>query len=73
MKILVINAGSTSLKYQLIDSESEAVLAKGLCERIGTEGSEIKYDSSKTGEQGTEDKRYLCQSATILGIQFRNH
>ena len=38
MKVLVINCGSSSLKYQLIDSESEQVLAKGLCERIGTDG-----------------------------------
>ena len=38
MKILVINCGSSSLKYQLIDAESEAVLAKGLCERIGIDG-----------------------------------
>lgn len=35
MKILVINAGSSSLKYQLIDTDNEAVLAKGNCERIG--------------------------------------
>ena len=35
MNILVINCGSSSLKYQLIDSETENVLAKGLCERIG--------------------------------------
>ena len=39
MKVLVINAGSSSLKYQFIDIETEAVLAKGLCERIGIEGS----------------------------------
>ena len=39
MKILVINAGSSSLKYQFIDIETEAVLAKGLCERIGIDGS----------------------------------
>ena len=39
MKILVINCGSSSLKYQLIDSETEAVLAKGLCERIGIDGT----------------------------------
>ncbi|HAJ73459.1 MAG TPA: acetate kinase [Lachnospiraceae bacterium] len=38
MKVLVINCGSSSLKYQLIDSESEKVLAKGLCERIGIDG-----------------------------------
>lgn len=38
MKILVINSGSSSLKFQVIDSETEAVLAKGLCERIGIDG-----------------------------------
>ena len=37
MKILVINAGSSSLKYQLIDMDSNDVMAKGLCERIGLE------------------------------------
>ena len=49
MKILVINCGSSSLKYQLIDSDSEQVLAKGLCERIGIEGSQIVYQ--KAGEE----------------------
>ncbi len=49
MKVLVINCGSTSLKYQLIDSDSEQVLAKGLCERIGIEGGMVKYTGSKTG------------------------
>ena len=39
MKILVINAGSSSLKYQLFNMETGEVLAKGLCERIGTEGN----------------------------------
>ena len=38
MKVLVINAGSSSLKYQLIDMTDESVLAKGLCERIGVDG-----------------------------------
>ncbi len=38
MNILVINCGSSSLKYQLINSDTEAVLAKGLCERIGIDG-----------------------------------
>ena len=38
MNILVINCGSSSLKYQVIDSASEKVLAKGLCERIGIDG-----------------------------------
>ena len=43
MKVLVINAGSSSLKYQLIDMTDESVLAKGNCERIGTEGSFIGF------------------------------
>ena len=41
MKILVINCGSSSLKYQLIDMTDEEVLAKGLVERIGIEGSKL--------------------------------
>ena len=43
MKILVINAGSSSMKYQLIDMENEHVIAKGNCERIGIEGGLISY------------------------------
>ena len=54
MKVLVINCGSSSLKYQVIDSETEHVLAKGLCERIGIDGrmtyqpagrDKIKFDA----------------------------
>jgi len=43
MKILVINAGSSSLKYQLFDMTSNEVMAKGLCERIGIDGSKLKH------------------------------
>ncbi len=43
MKILVINAGSSSLKYQLIDTEKGEALAKGLCERIGIDGSNLQH------------------------------
>jgi acetate kinase len=43
MKVLVLNCGSSSLKYQLIDMETENVMAKGLCERIGIEGSRLKH------------------------------
>ena len=43
MKILVINTGSSSLKYQLIDMKDESVIAKGLCDRIGIENSIFKY------------------------------
>ncbi|WP_288167239.1 acetate kinase [uncultured Peptoniphilus sp.] len=45
MKILVINCGSSSLKYQLIDMETEELMAKGLVERIGIEGSRIKHET----------------------------
>ncbi|MBE6885840.1 MAG: acetate/propionate family kinase, partial [Ruminococcaceae bacterium] len=47
MKILVVNAGSSSLKYQLIDMDNDQVLAKGNCERIGIEGGLITH---KKGE-----------------------
>ena len=42
-KVLVINCGSSSLKYQLIDMETETVVAKGLAERIGIDGSRLKH------------------------------
>jgi acetate kinase len=47
MKVLVINTGSSSLKYQLIDMENESVLAKGLCDRIGIDNPFLKH--TKTG------------------------
>lgn len=50
MKILVINCGSSSLKYQLIDMENEEVLAKGLCERIGIEGSNLSHKAAGKDE-----------------------
>lgn len=50
MKVLVINCGSSSLKFQLIDSETEDVLAKGLCERIAIDGSRLVYQP-KGGEK----------------------
>ena len=43
MKIFVVNCGSSSLKYQLFDMDSESVLAKGLCERIGIDGSKLTH------------------------------
>ena len=43
MKVLVMNCGSSSLKYQLIDMEHESVLAKGICERIGADGSVLTH------------------------------
>ena len=49
MKVLVINAGSSSLKYQLIDMDSVTVMAKGLCERIGIEGSNLQHKNLVKG------------------------
>ncbi|MCR4909097.1 MAG: acetate kinase [Lachnospiraceae bacterium] len=54
MKILVINCGSSSLKFQLIDTVSDEVLSKGLCERIGIEGGRLELKvraGEKTSEQ----------------------
>ncbi len=60
MKVLVINAGSSSLKYQLIDMTNEAVLAKGLCDRIGIENSFIKQS------KGDEE-------AVVISKVLKNH
>ena len=48
MKVLVINSGSSSLKYQLIDMETEGVIAKGTCERIGISGSRLIHKAKGT-------------------------
>ncbi len=53
MNILVINCGSSSLKFQLINSESEQCIAKGICERIGIDGSMISY----TPRGGEKEKK----------------
>ena len=55
MNVLVINCGSSSLKYQLINSDSEEVLAKGLCERIGIDGSQLVYQ-----KEGCEKEKTLA-------------
>ncbi|MEE0691765.1 MAG: acetate kinase [Lachnospiraceae bacterium] len=53
MNVLVINCGSSSLKYQLINSDSESVLAKGLCERIGIDGR-LTYQKAGCDKEVTE-------------------
>lgn len=60
MKVLVINCGSSSLKFQLIDSEDDSVLAKGLCERIGMEGSRLVYSPA-------------AQEKEIINEDMQNH
>ena len=54
MKVLVINCGSSSLKYQLIDSDTQEVQAKGLCERFGIEGSAIVHQPGSAPKVKTE-------------------
>lgn len=54
MNILVINCGSSSLKFQLIDAETEKLIAKGLCERIGIDGSKISYTPIGGSKEETE-------------------
>jgi acetate kinase len=54
MNVLVINAGSSSLKYQLLDTKSGKVFAKGNCERIGIDGSFIGHEENDGGKQKTE-------------------
>ena len=68
MKILVINAGSSSLKYQLIDMETEAVLAKGLCERIGIDGH-LKHTPLVEGKEVfNEDVAMPTHSEAIAAV-----
>ena len=64
MKILVVNAGSSSLKYQLIDMDTEAVVAKGGCERIGIQGSLLKAKGNgkeKVYEQDIPDHKVAIE------------
>jgi len=53
MNILVINCGSSSLKFQLINAETEKQIAKGLCERIGIEGSQLVYQPAGGAKEET--------------------
>ena len=63
MNVLVINCGSSSLKFQLINSDSEAVLAKGLCERIGIDGR-LTYQPAG-GEKEVSDKAMPTHTEAI--------
>lgn len=63
MNVLVINCGSSSLKFQLINSESEAVLAKGLCERIGIDGR-LTYQPAG-GEKAVTEKAMPTHTEAI--------
>lgn len=76
MKVLVINCGSSSLKYQLIDSETEQVLAKGLCERIGIEGSCIVHtpgDGDKIKKEVPMADHTAAVSHVIAALTDKEH
>ena len=65
MKILVVNCGSSSLKYQLIDMETEEVMAKGYFERIGLEGSFLTH---KVGGQKYKIEKNIKNHAEGMEI-----
>ena len=69
VKVLVINAGSSSLKYQLIDTASESVLAKGNCERIGIDGSRIIHKTSGKDEYVSERPLLDHSAAMALVVE----
>ena len=69
MKILVINAGSSSLKYQLIDMETENVLAKGICEQIGTSDSAFTHKVESDPSKNIKDMAYdMPDHATAIQL-----
>ena len=65
MNVLIVNAGSSSLKYQLIDTNTETVFAKGICERIGIEGSGIEHKQLIKGLK-TEESRPMENHAEAM-------
>ena len=69
MKVLVVNAGSSSLKYQLFDTEKSQVLAKGNCERIGIDGSRIIHKTSGKEEYVLETALVDHSAATKLVVK----
>ena len=72
MKVLVINSGSSSLKYQLIDMETEGVIAKGLCERIGIAGSKLTHKAN--GKELVKEQAMPSHNeavALVLGAQLQ--
>lgn len=65
MKVLVVNCGSSSLKYQLIETDTELVLAKGLCERIGIDG---RLTHSPAGKQKVEKSVEMPNHTVAVGL-----
>ena len=70
MKILVINAGSSSLKFQLIDMEDESVKAKGLVERIGIEGTHFKQTVPGTDKVIEFTRNMAAHTEAIAAVLY---
>lgn len=64
MNVLVINCGSSSLKFQLIDTRTEGILASGICDRIGIDGSMLQY-KNKNGVKSTKEMEILNHSRAV--------
>lgn len=76
MKILVVNCGSSSLKYQLIDMDNESVIAKGLCERIGIEGSKLTHqpaDKDKYVVENPMPDHTVAIQMVMEALQDKDH
>lgn len=69
MKVLVLNSGSSSLKYQLIESDTEEVLTKGLAERIGLAEGALKYETGGNGKK--EIKSVLPNHDVAMDLVFK--
>lgn len=73
MKILVLNSGSSSVKYQIIDMEDESVLAKGIVERIGLVGSRLKHKTKDGKEHIVEKEVKDHREAIDLILEYITH
>ena len=69
MFVLVLNCGSSSLKFQLIDTDKEFILAKGLCERIGSDDCTLKYEAADKGAVVIKQKTFYHKDAIDLVLQ----
>ena len=70
MNVLVINCGSSSLKFQLINAKSEEVLAKGICERIGIDGR-LTYQPEGGEKEKSEKAKNLHKISLLLNYKLK--
>ncbi|MDR1815304.1 MAG: acetate kinase [Clostridiales Family XIII bacterium] len=68
MKVLVINCGSSSLKYQVLDMTSETLLAKGLVERIGLDGSVLKHEKTNVEDKFIQETAMADHKEAIANV-----